>query len=409
MLSGCSEDEATAPERNTPPEISFTFNKLAVPKGIDVDLTVSVSDEDDDPLTVTWEITRGWLNPDDQGKPQMTWTPPTEVGLDTVRVRVSDGKASRTIEETIAVGTRWMSGIPAEPWTAALSPVILVGEQDPPQFAVPDLATLRIGEGVEVLVREGLIWYVQGTLETRGTQAEPVVITPNHRSPSEGFWKGIQVEEGHEEPPGSVDMEYTTIKYAQHNIQIASLAFKPSARLKGCRLLFSQNEGILHKSRGALIVEDSAIKDNLGSGIVVQKPTSLPDSIRIQGSAIQHNGGAGIVIDVKDSTKTIPISIIGNEITWNTSYGIHVIRAAYPAIHQNALHTNDVGKTNPLNRLNLVLEPGFIGAVDTVYAEDNYWLANEAVYIDQTIYDQMDNPSEINARVKFWPWLSAWP
>ena len=61
LLIACSGTETIKPV-NLPPTISFTMDKIAVKKGVPVDLSVSIGDPNaDDQLMVTWLITSGTL------------------------------------------------------------------------------------------------------------------------------------------------------------------------------------------------------------------------------------------------------------------------------------------------------------------------------------------------------------
>ncbi|NIM19328.1 MAG: hypothetical protein GTO51_03005 [Candidatus Latescibacteria bacterium] len=404
----CSEDDGVIVGPNQPPEIVFTFTKAAVPRGTIQELTVSVSDPDDDLLDVTWQVSRGSLDPGDQGDPQMTWTVPNTVGLDTIWVSVSDGQSTRSIMETMTVGFPF-SGINLNgTWEASFNPVVLTTPGSPPRLAVPWLSTFRIEEGVTIYVPENLTFDVAGTMEAVGTASDLVVFKPNHREPERGFWEGFLVSSDADShaTPGSVDMVYTRITHGINNIKLTSGA---SARLDHCQLLFSQQEGILHGSAGYLVLVGCVVNDNQGNGITVESIATKPDSVHIGNSEIKFNGQAGVKIDINDPDGTVPFSINGNDITWNNSHGIYLVHAVYPVINQNAIYANELLVADPARRRNMRLELGFIGNLPEINAEDNYWLTTDSLIIDQTIFDWRDAPSQINTVVRFWKWLDTWP
>src|SRR5436190_1133416 len=85
VLAGCGGggDSGTTPT-NQAPVVSFTFMPLAVAHDTPVNLTITATDADADPLTITWKITRGTLVAQNSQKTIMRWTPPTTLGADTV-------------------------------------------------------------------------------------------------------------------------------------------------------------------------------------------------------------------------------------------------------------------------------------------------------------------------------------
>jgi parallel beta-helix repeat protein len=407
-LLGCSET-VTVPVPNDPPTIAFTFDRMAVVQGANVTLSVSVSDPDDDPLTVTWDITRGVLNPDDQGKSLMSWRAPTQAGTDTVTVSVSDGTHTVSVVDTIVVGYLWTADINGGiVWDMARSPLVLSMGGSPPRLVVDGQATLTIEAGVTVYVQSEMIFDVPGTLLTNGTADNMVKFLPNSRNPDPGFWEGMlgSKDAGSGAPPGTFDLHYTRITYADENILLTNGS---SADLLGCQLYFSREVAMHHDSgSGALIVRNSQITDNFGDGIVISSFSTYPDQVAITGNRISFNGGMGIVIDLIDPDGTTPINISNNEITWNSFYGIHLVRAVYPTINQNALHTNDRLQANAADRRNLRLEPGFIGNLPEIDATNNYWLTTDSLVIEQTVFDSRDD-AQVNTRVRFWPWLNSAP
>lgn len=407
-LIGCSET-ITVQEPNEPPQISFTFDRMAVARGANVTLSVSVSDPDEDALTVTWDVTRGTLNPSDQGKPLMSWQAPGQAGTDTVWVSVSDGQHTVSLTETIVVGYIWLSDISGEViWDLSQSPVVISAGGSPPRLVVEGQASLTVEAGVVVYVQEGLIIDVAGILNSNGTVDNLVTFLPNSRSPEPGFWEGMMgsTDPGSHVTPGSFHLHYTRITYAAKNILLTNGA---SAELHNCQLYFSRDVALHHDSgSGELIVNNSNITDNNGNGIVISAFSTYPDSVEITGNKISFNGGVGIIIDLNDPFGNTPISITDNEITWNSFYGIQLIRAVYPTINQNSLHTNDRLQSNAADRRNLKLEPGFIGNLPEIDATNNYWLTTDSLVIEQTVFDSRDH-AQINTRVRFWPWLSAAP
>src|SRR5262245_36904212 len=105
-LVACSSGgDSGTPPVNAPPTIAFATTDWAVQKSQPVDLTVDVDDPDGDPLTITWDITRGSLAAQNSAKTVMRWTTPATVGTDTVTVSVSDESLTRKTTAVIKVAT----------------------------------------------------------------------------------------------------------------------------------------------------------------------------------------------------------------------------------------------------------------------------------------------------------------
>ena len=57
-VAGCSKDKGTGPEpeNNTPPTVTFLYDKLAAIRSTDVTLAVDTDDADGDAVTVQWAV-----------------------------------------------------------------------------------------------------------------------------------------------------------------------------------------------------------------------------------------------------------------------------------------------------------------------------------------------------------------
>jgi len=405
---GCSET-TTVPVENDPPTVAFTFDPIAVARGANVTLTVTATDPDEDPLTITWDVTRGTLNSAYQGKPTMPWRAPSQAGTDTVTVTVTDGQNTVSIADTIVVGYIWTSVVSGQvTWDVSESPVVISSSTSPPRLVVEAHASLTIQPDVVVYVQEGSIFDVAGTLHSSGTADHLVKFFANSRDPEPGFWEGMlgSTDAGSGAPPGSFDLKYTRITYAAQNLLLTNGS---SANLQNCQLYFSRDAALHHDSgSGSLVVNNCQITDNNGNGVEISAISTRPAFVNITHSKISFNGGMGISIGLNDPNGDTPITISENEITWNSFYGIQLYDAVYPTVNFNSIYNNDRLKSNAANRQNFRLEPGWSGNLPEIDATNNYWLTTDSLVIEQTVYDSKDN-MEISARVKFWPWLNAAP
>ncbi len=431
---GCSDDEVSPdgnpPNGNHPPEVVFGVSAIAVPRSTSlaarrVTLVVSVSDPDEDPVTVLWKVTRdgqpsGSLDPAQQGQPSIRWQTPIETGRDTITVTASDGKTggSTTLVETIEVGTLKDSRIQTAPetWNVVDSPFIIRPIEE--DFVIDERMKLTVEAGSKLLIdRTGLTISVVGTLQTDGTVQAPVIIRPNARKSQPGDWQGVTANPSGNPP--TVRLSYTHVMYATDAIKANTTA---EVFLDGCRIVHSSDAAVLHTSSGELRVENSVIANNVNSGIKIRKIVEpLPATVVISGDSITSNGDltgqtpyvdqAGVYIDIPDVDGLSAITISGNEISFNGVPGIHLVSSCYPIMNNNTIFANELGKSG--TRYNIKLEKNFGGKSDTLDAALNYWggsypPATGEALIKQMIRDSEDDGS-IGVRVVVDPWLNAKP
>ena len=402
-------DDATGPPPNEPPQISLVNPELAVGMGAIVNLSVNVSDPDDDPLTVTWTTSGGSLRASDQGKTTMQWTASSTLGMDTIRAVVSDGQISRAVEVEFKIGTKIVADIAgAVNWTLSESPYIVEppgsGE---PRLAVLQASQLKIPAGVVVYTKPGLLFDVAGRLVCRGTNGNPVRFYPNLRVPQAGAWVGFRAQTILGATAGFLDMEYTEVAYGSRNVHAIN---NSDVYLKNTLLLFASEAGLYFESAGYVKLSGCRVTDNIGHGIWVDGGLVVkPDSVVVINSEISVNGLTGITINFNDQDGTVPVRMYHNEILRNISYGIHLMLPVRPLINQNAIYSNDRGRAVPEDRLNIVLEPTFAANFPTIDATHNFWLTTDTEVIAGSIFDKTDNPVEINVDVLFEPILTVWP
>lgn len=416
MLMACSggDDSPVEPE-NRPPTITFAFTKLGVVKNVPVNLSVSVDDLDNDPLTVTWTITRNapLVSQNPSSSPAntiMRWTVPAAVGIDTVVVSVSDGTATASITEVIKVGSS-ASGAQAI-FTTANSPYIVNLNDTSPVFQVGESFTSEMQAGVELLLEdEGTIIDVTGRLDCQGTDADPVVIRPNLRDlqcgEERGWWEGILVSRSAGAGnAGEIELDHTEIWYAQNAVRLVNDA---TASLHDCRILCSGDTGVRHEGSGKLELVDCDVTAGRVHGIAIgtNVSTAVPDSVRIERCDITFNEGAGLVVSIDDQDVVASIIVEFNKIERNALRGVTLARASFPAMHFNLFNSNGVSA----GISNIYLESGYPNGVTmpTLNATCNYFGANNQAAIDATIRDSLDNPGLVGTRVDTDPWLTQDP
>lgn len=411
VACGGGGDSGTPPA-NEPPTVTFTTSAFAVVKNVPVDLTIGASDADGDPLTITWEVTRGLLTPQNAGKTVMEWSTPSTVGTDTVTVRVSDGTVTRSIAVEMKVATLTTSNTAPATYSKTLSPYIVRTSVNNHRILIPGGTSGTVIEaGVELYIdTPGTYFTVLDDFIAHGTPDEPIVIRPNNRTLScagddRGWWDGIQAASDDAAfSTGVVDFAHVEVWYARMGVRLDENA---NAILRDCRIRCSGENGLLVQGSGSLQVFDSQITDGVSDGISIAAISSLPDSVRIERCNISFNGNAGIRMDLNDFGQAVPIRIEFNEIEFNSAYGISLANSVFPSIHYNSFRGN--GDTSVVN---LYLVGGYPDPVNhpVLDATCNYWgsATSTQASIDASIRDSLDT-SAVHTRVDSSPWLNANP
>jgi hypothetical protein len=114
-----------------------------------------------------------------------------------------------------APGPTYVSGIISTNinWTVANSPYIVVGN-----ILVESGATLAIEPGVEVRFDDYYYLWIDGELNSAGTETEMITFTSNKSTPDKADWDGIKIFNNMNNAVNVI--KYTTIKYGFDAIRI---------------------------------------------------------------------------------------------------------------------------------------------------------------------------------------------
>lgn len=415
LTMGCvSNGGGTVTPTNQPPTISFSFSKLAVVRGTPVNLSVDVSDPDQDKLTITWSITRGALTPANSSHTIMTWSTPSTVGADTVHVSVTDGTFKRSVTAVVEVGWPATTTDALAVYEKAKSPYIIAPPPASPIVSVGEMQTSVIEPGTTLYIdTQGASIDVVGTLRANGTADQPVVIRPNDRTfqcgGERGWWKGIHTytfSNGFNTYNGLVDFHHTQIWYGDFGIRIGDGA---TARLADCTLRCNGTDGILMEGHGGLLVADSEISNGKGDGIAVSSLTQLPDSVYVHGCDISINANNGMSMNLDDRNDTSLIVVLYNKFNTNFTSGISLANQVFPHVHFNEFTGNGLNA----GVLNVYIQDGFPSDCntdcDTLDMTCNYWgsVVTKPSTIESTIRDKFDG--NVGTKVFFDPWLNTSP
>ena len=410
VLVACAGSDSGTPPTNTAPVLSLATTEIAVSAGFPFDLAVTATDADDDPLTITWSITRGSLTPQNSARTVMEWSVPATVGVDTVRVSATDGTHTRSIKAGIRVGTRVPGPFLPITLTKANSPYIISPPDTDPVVTARTNNTTTIQAGVELFINtEVATISVLGRLEAHGTEDEPIVIRPNNRTfncgADRGWWEGIRgATDDAVSSDGFVDFEYVEIWDARWGVRIRDQA---NALLRNCSIRCSGDAGVLVEGSGSLQAFDSRMSDGLGDGIAISALSSLPDSVRVEGCTIAFNVGIGIRMDLEDHSQLVPIVVEFNTIEFNETHGISLANAVFPSIHFNAFLGNGDASVSNLFLFSNYPDPVNLPQLN---AACNFWgsAAGSQATIDASIRDSLDT-STVHTRVISSPWLNLSP
>ncbi len=408
LIAGCAGggDSSVAPI-NHPPTLALGFSKLAFAKGVPVDLSVLVDDEDDDPVTVTWDITPpSTLTPRNPENTTVRWTVPGTVGSYTLTIRASDGQSSTTVTADVSVG--WPTSVFPPTFLRSRSPYIVSADPANPIVSLFEGQASIIEAGTEILVdTPETVFDVTGTLISQGKMDSVVVIRPNARGlqcgDSRGWWEGIRASST-VGGTGDLHLRHTEVWYANNGVRLREQA---SADIRNCAIKCSGEHGVLHEGFGVLRLIDSDVTDGAGSGVAIDAITALPDSVLIEGCNLRFNVIDGLRVAISDGQQVVPIIVEYTKFESNFTHGVTLGRQSFPMMHFNHFTGNGVSQ----GVSHLYLENGYPNgaSVTQLDATCNYWGASVTqAGIDATIHDSLDNGS-IGVRVITDPWLTQSP
>lgn len=144
-------------------------------------------------------------------------------------------------------------------WEATGLPYLVQG--DP---YVPEGSRLTVEPGVEVRFDESTPLTAYGALQAIGTPAQPITFTGTTQQP--GWWRGIWVDGGGDQPNESVVLEHVTIEYGGENQANLNL-HDARVRVSQSTIRYSGGDGVYAYQGGGSTIERSRIEGNAGYGV----------------------------------------------------------------------------------------------------------------------------------------------
>jgi hypothetical protein len=416
VLVSCGGDEGggVVPV-NHPPVITMPFSKVGVVRSAVqpslVQLSVTVSDPDGDPIEVTWSVTRGTITPLNAANTLVQWNVPSSVGVDSVTAEASDGTTSRRVVTEIKVGTAFSGSDAPARFEQIRSPYIVTVTGAPPVLAITGSSTV-IEPGTELLLETAsAVINVADSLIAIGTPSAPIVIRPNVRNldcgDDRGWWEGIKVDSSNPPSHGYLALDYAELSYGQFTVRLRD---QGSASIRNSIIRCSGQNGVLHEGGGVLLLEDTQVIDGEFDGVAIDSDTFQPDSILVHGCRISFNGRTGVVLRLNDPLQEAPILIEYSEVRFNAEHGITLENAVFPEIHFNSFFGNGAGSQSGLNSIWLFSGFPVGSSITEIDATCNFWgapVSSQSV-IDAVVRDMQDTGT-VGARVVTNPWSNENP
>ena len=374
-----------------PSNLALTPSKCYIQSGGTIMLVGKAHDDDGDSLTFSWMASAGSFAQSSASGDTTFWHAPASPGRATITMTVTDDITRRSMAQAITVCTPFPSPITGSTTVANTGAVYILLNDAP--LRVPAGATLTIEPGVTTVVdKVGGGLEVYGGLVVMGTPENRIKIQGNTCSVASGLWGGIYLQEA----SCAATFKNADITMSNDGIKLSAGA---KATIDSCEI-YNNDFGVWVELVGSEAnIRSCKIWEN-GLGIYV-----LNAKADIRRSSVRYSDGNGI--ELSFSLDATDVAIDSCTVANNGKSGIQLSEKAAPEIHYCSIFAN--GST-PLEPNYGVMLASYT-ATDSVHAEHNYWgLGNTtAAKIATVIYDAHDNPSEINAFVRFAPWLSSGP
>ena len=388
-LFGC-EDKANF-SNTAPSNLTLTPSRCYIQSGGIVMLVGKAYDDDGDSLTFTWKASAGSFSQPSASGDTTYWHAPANTGQVTITMMVSDEITKSSTARAITVCTPFPSIISGSTTIPSTGAVYILLNETP--LRVPASATLTIEPGVTIVVdKAGGGLEVYGGLILGGTPQNRIKIQGNTCSAASGLWGGIYLQEA------DCDATFTNVDLTM-SFDGIKLSDSAKATIENCEI-YNNDFGVWVELAGSEAnIRSCKIWEN-GMGIYV-----LNAKADIRGSSIRYSDGTGI--ELSFSLDTTDVAIDSCTVANNGKSGIELSERAAPAIHHCSIFSNGENPAEPDYGVRLASYT----ATDSVHAEHNYWgLGNTtAAKISALIYDANDNSSQLNAFVKFTPWLNSSP
>ena len=388
-LFGC-EDRVKF-SNTAPSNLTLTPSKCYVQIGGTIIFIGGAHDDDGDSLTFTWKASAGSFGQSSASGDTTYWHAPASPGPATITMTVSDDIARSSVAQAVTACTPFPRSITGST-TITNTGAVYILQNDAP-LRVPAGVTLSIEPGVTIVIdKVGGGLEVYGGLVARGTPENRIKIQGNTCSVASGLWGGIYLQEA----SCAATFKNADITMSNDGIKLSAGA---KAAIDSCEI-YNNDFGVWVELAGSEAhIRSCKIWEN-GLGIYV-----LNAKADIRGSSVRYSDGNGI--ELSFSLDATDVAIESCTVANNGLSGIQLSEKAAPEIHYCSIFSNG---ENPLEP-NYGVRLASYTATDSVHAEHNYWgLGNTtAAKISAVIYDAQDNSFDINAFVRFAPWLDSGP
>jgi len=271
--------------------------------------------------------------------------------------------------------------------------------------------TLIINSGAILQFGEGMDLIVDGALEVKGTQLNPVTFTSQNGSISTTSWGGIVINSA----STSAQIDGAVIEYAGRGVRVKAVTNNTSITNSIFRFNYT---GVYFDGAGGVLSSNN-IYDNASDGINVTSASPLIANNVINNNGRNRNLDYGITMysaspqiigniitnnmnGISIRYASNPIINSGNVITNNNFYGLSIVGNAsgnpQPIINENEIHSNGYR--------NIFASAYSQGGLSVINANRNWWNTTIISEISASILDSADS-DYWNASVDFKGFLDS--
>jgi len=324
-LGFCDQSYNIETELNQAPEIiSFTPAQIdTVDYGEAVEFSILAEEPNGQPMFYSWYLDNASLGIS-LASAIISFN---SVGEHIVKVVVTDGILSDSL--------LWAPFVPGTEIEGEMSGILAAAGN--PYYMTEDItvlagATLTIQAGTQIHINRPsptnpLAILVYGKLEIGGTEAEPVILTPQAASPALNHWLGIDFKDN---ANSTSYVTYCEVDHAEEGIKIRNCS--PAISYNDIRLC--SYRGISSINLGSPSIHHNSVWQVTGKGIYLYTGTA-----QVYNNTIVSTTGTGIEM----SLTAAGTEVYNNISCWNTQYGIKLLTGAAALVDYNDGYGNAVG------------------------------------------------------------------
>ena len=184
---------------------------------------------------------------------------------------------------------------------------------------------------------------INGTLQSLGTESDPITFTSAAAAPRKSDWGGISYTDS---AGGGFAMDWVIVEYGSYGIKYSTSSSSVAPSISNSIVRYTGGDGIYVYGSGTaavtLTVSGNQVYGNDGYGIYCYpNGSSVSFNATISGNQIYDNGSYGIYHYVYNSPSGSLFTITDNSIYANTGYGVYVNLRSGPS-HSGVIAHNSI-------------------------------------------------------------------